>query len=166
MPAMSFQSPDSRKRLRMAEEESALFVRKREIEEILGPNPYSGSVLGRLRSRATAQKDIEFWFEDGTLLIVAQNIEFRVYNGLLTDGSVVFKQLLSQPHTHHTLSIGDQQTIRCPVVVHVTDSPQDMRNLFRALMPRGGRRFVTMLCYDTSRQTNRCPPQLQYWGDV
>ena len=138
---MSFQSPDTRKRFRM--EESSTSVRKREIEKILGRHPYSRSVVGRLHSSATAQKDIEFWFEDGTLLIVAQNVEFRVYKGLLTDGSVVFKQLLSQPRTHQTLSIGDQQTIRCPVV-RVTDSPQDMRHLFRALMPRCGSRFVAI----------------------
>ena len=138
---MSFQSPDSRKRLRI-EEESPPPVQKREIEESLGPPPYADSAAGRLRNRA---KDTEYWFEDGTLLIVTQNIEFRVYKGLLTDRSVVLKELVSQSHTHQTLSIGDQQTVRCPVVC-VTDSPQDMRHLLRALMPRGERRFVTLLC--------------------
>ena len=142
---MSVQSSDSRKRLRMEEEDSPPPIGKREIEENLGPPPYFESDAGGLRSRATAQRDTEYWFEDGTLLIVAQNIEFRVYKGLLTDRSVVLKELVSQSHTHQTLSIGDQQTVRCPVVC-VTDSPQDMRHLLRALMPRGERRFVTLLC--------------------
>ncbi|TBU28434.1 hypothetical protein BD311DRAFT_663467 [Dichomitus squalens] len=122
-------------------EESVPPVEKREPEEsqrlsLSNLDP----ATGRACDLPTLVKDHEFWFDDGTVLIVSRGVEFRVYKGLLADHSVVFKELFSQPHSHHTLSISDEQTIRCPLV-HVTESPQELRHLLRVYMPRKGRSF-------------------------
>ncbi|KAI1792218.1 hypothetical protein LXA43DRAFT_887864 [Ganoderma leucocontextum] len=81
-----------------------------------------------------ARHDDEFWFEDGTIILHAGDVEIRVYRGLLEDHSPVFKELFSQSHPTRTLSIDGQQ-FSCPVV-RVTDSVQDLRHVLRGCMPK------------------------------
>ena len=40
-------------------------------------------------------RDAEFWFGDGTVILVAKDIEFRIYRGLLADYSPVFKAIFA-----------------------------------------------------------------------
>ncbi|KAI0691738.1 hypothetical protein C8Q76DRAFT_826627 [Earliella scabrosa] len=80
------------------------------------------------------RKDEEFWFDDGTVILVARNVEFRVYAGHLSAVSPVFKDLIAQPHPTRTVSIEGQHNIPCRVVP-LTDSPEDLRHVLRAHMP-------------------------------
>ncbi len=84
-------------------------------------------------------RDAEFWLNDGTVILVADDVEFRVYSGLLANHSPVLKELFSQPHSTRLLSINDQGQISCPVV-NLSDSPDDLRHLLRAYMPQNASR--------------------------
>ncbi|RPD58531.1 hypothetical protein L226DRAFT_466593 [Lentinus tigrinus ALCF2SS1-7] len=75
------------------------------------------------------KKDEEFWFEDGTVILVAQAVEFRVFKGVLADHSPVFADMFSLPQPPEAASIS------CPVV-HVTDTPEDLRHMLRVYMPK------------------------------
>ena len=43
------------------------------------------------------QRDHEFWYDDGTVILIARNVEFRIYKGLLSDHSSVFRDMFSLP---------------------------------------------------------------------
>ncbi|OJT06025.1 hypothetical protein TRAPUB_3123 [Trametes pubescens] len=45
----------------------------------------------------TPCKDEELWFEDGTLILIARDVKFRIYKGPLIAHSPVFKDMLSLP---------------------------------------------------------------------
>ncbi|PIL26301.1 hypothetical protein GSI_12057 [Ganoderma sinense ZZ0214-1] len=105
--------------------------------------------LSRKRTRASPRndnppslsKDEEFWYEDGTLVLIAANIEFRVYRGPLAKHSPVFRDLLALPQPPSSQSapstpIGSDTCPPCPKV-HVTDSPSDLRHFLRAFVPGG-----------------------------
>lgn len=70
------------------------------------------------------KKDDEFWFEDGTVILVAGDVEFRVFMGLLANRSAIFKDLFAQTHPMRAVSLCGQQRISCPVVT-LTDSAHD-----------------------------------------
>ena len=81
------------------------------------------------------QPDDEFWLEDGNLTLIArESVEFKVYKGPLIANSPVFKDMLSLPQPDGA------STSQCtcgfaPALVHVSDSPEDLRHLLRALVP-------------------------------
>ncbi|KAH9925689.1 uncharacterized protein BXZ73DRAFT_49905 [Epithele typhae] len=85
-------------------------------------------------------RDEEFWFEDGSIILLVQNVEFRIYKGLLTEHSSAFVDLFSlpQPPTHSS----------CPVVRMSGDSARDWRHILRLYMPR--------------RHTKSYPPMLSF----
>ena len=88
------------------------------------------------------EKDKEFWFEDGTVILAARDVEFRVYGGLLADHSPVLKELLTK-HKHPTRLVFfyGQSKAMCPVI-RLEDSPEDLRHMLRMCMPRQDTRCV------------------------
>ncbi|KAI0334219.1 hypothetical protein GY45DRAFT_1318694 [Cubamyces sp. BRFM 1775] len=81
--------------------------------------------------------DEEFWLEDGNLTLIAGGVEFKVYKGPLIASSPVFKDMLSLPQPAPP---GEPSKAQCicgyaPALVHVSDSPEDLRHLLRALVP-------------------------------
>ena len=76
------------------------------------------------------RRDAEFWFEDGTVVLVAGGVEFKVYRGILSDRSPVFEDMFSFPQPPSSSPFDTP-------VVHLTDSPQDLRHILRACMLRG-----------------------------
>ncbi|TBU53856.1 hypothetical protein BD310DRAFT_127481 [Dichomitus squalens] len=82
------------------------------------------------------EHDTEYWLEDGNfkLTIIASNVDFLISKGPLVTNSPVFKDLLSILQPDGTS--GSQCTCGTkPAVVHVSDSPEDLRHVFRALLP-------------------------------
>ncbi|KAH9886911.1 hypothetical protein C8Q73DRAFT_657461 [Cubamyces lactineus] len=75
-------------------------------------------------------RDEEFWYEDGTIDLVAGNVIFRVYKGVLAEHSAVFKDMFSLPQPP-----SESSSSQCPVV-YLSDSPEDLRHVLRVLMPR------------------------------
>ena len=83
-------------------------------------------------------RDEEFWFEDGTIILVAAGVEFKVYRGVLAEHSAVFADMFSLPQPPNDLSNSDAATA-CPVV-HLDDPPEELREVLRALLPKKGAR--------------------------
>ncbi|KAI0365131.1 hypothetical protein BV20DRAFT_904011, partial [Pilatotrama ljubarskyi] len=67
-------------------------------------------------------KDAELWFEDGNVALVARNVAFRVYKGILARRSEVFCDLFSIPNPP------DAETIDGVPAVQPSDSPDDLKH--------------------------------------
>ncbi|KAI0831751.1 hypothetical protein BC628DRAFT_1349625 [Trametes gibbosa] len=83
--------------------------------------------LATISLSGTVKREAELWFEDGNIVLLCRDAAFRVYRGLLTRHSVIFRDLLAmaQPSTSETME-------SCPVV-HISDAPDDLRYLLRVL---------------------------------
>ncbi|KAH9857656.1 hypothetical protein C2E23DRAFT_719736 [Lenzites betulinus] len=83
--------------------------------------------LATVSLSGTVKRDPDLWFEDGNIVLLCRDTAFRVYRGLLTRHSVIFRDLFSmaQPSTSETME-------SCPVV-HISDPPDDLRHLLRVL---------------------------------
>ncbi|TFK88120.1 hypothetical protein K466DRAFT_598906 [Polyporus arcularius HHB13444] len=82
-----------------------------------------------LQAKSSPTRDDDLWFDDGTLIVVAQNVEFRVYRNHLAERFEVFRDMLSFPQPTPSDSTDD---LPCPAI-HVTDSARDWRNVLRLL---------------------------------
>ncbi|KAI0742463.1 hypothetical protein C8Q80DRAFT_1188524 [Daedaleopsis nitida] len=91
---------------------------------------------------AGLRQDEEFWEDDGTIVLVARDVKFRVYKGVLAHHSSVFADMFSLPQpTDKTAVVILDTPSSCPVV-HLDDSPEDMRHILRAILPRKEARLV------------------------
>ncbi|KAI0669056.1 hypothetical protein C8Q78DRAFT_978378 [Trametes maxima] len=83
-----------------------------------------------IESPSQLHKDGNFWFPNGsTIIIAAASVSFRVYSGVLSRHSVVFRDMLQFPQPSSAPSAEG-----CPVL-EVSDSPCDLRHLFKVLFP-------------------------------
>ncbi len=77
------------------------------------------------------------WFEDGNVVVVAQESGFRVHRGVLSRHSAAFVKLLDDASDSETLAdqlnivINPDNTIEGSVMVHVSDSAHDFGHLLR-----------------------------------
>ena len=69
------------------------------------------------------EKDPRFWFDDGNVILAAQRTAFRVHKSIISQHSVVFRDIFTSP-----LPLYDG----CPVV-RVTDTGFDLRELLRVV---------------------------------
>ena len=95
----------------------------------IGPTNGSKPVLSSTRKR-----DEEFWFEDGTIILIVEDIEFRIYRGLLASQFPVFKDMLSLPQPTLPLSTCKDGTSPC-AEVYLSDSARNWRAVLRLMMP-------------------------------
>jgi hypothetical protein len=72
----------------------------------------------------------DVWYDDGTLVLCAENTLFRVYRGILAAQSEIFRDMLSVPQPPGT--DGDMFE-GCPLV-HVQETVDDMTRFLRALL--------------------------------
>jgi len=75
----------------------------------------------------------EFWMDDGSVVVIAENRTFRVHRSVLVRHSEVFRDMfaLAQPGTSASDTIDG-----CPFV-HVSDSAEDFAHLLRPLYAGG-----------------------------
>lgn len=78
----------------------------------------------------------EFWIEDGNIVLIAGETAFRVYRGLLALQSTVFADLFASSSPS-----AEERYDDCPVI-RLTDSPQDLAHLLRALLPTSHASYV------------------------
>ncbi|KDR86013.1 hypothetical protein GALMADRAFT_49237, partial [Galerina marginata CBS 339.88] len=72
-------------------------------------------------------KSADYWFDDGNVILQAENTQFRVHRGNISRHSQVFRDMFSLPQPEkEPLFEG------CPLV-HVSDAPQDWENIFSIL---------------------------------
>lgn len=83
-------------------------------------------------------KDEEFWYADGSNTLLAENTGFRVFKGILADHSPFFSDMFSLPQPRPASSPASED---CPVV-RLTDSPNEVRYLLRACMPKMVEEYV------------------------
>lgn len=69
----------------------------------------------------------DFWFEDGSMIIQAESMQFRVYRGLLERHSTIFNDMFQVPQPAEESMVDG-----CPVVV-VSDRAKDWENLLSLL---------------------------------
>ncbi len=96
-----------------------------------------------LGGQAGLRKDEELWYEDGTIVVVAGNIEFRVYKGVLAAHSPVFADMFSLPQPQPTSVSQSLEEPQCCPVVSVNDSPEDLRLVLKAILPNKDGRHVS-----------------------
>ncbi|KAF6741453.1 hypothetical protein DFP72DRAFT_944073 [Ephemerocybe angulata] len=77
---------------------------------------------------AVTRSDI--WFDDGSLVIQAENTQFKVHKGVLTRHSSVFADVFAMPHPE-----GEPTIEGCPVL-QLQDSAEDINNFLLALYDR------------------------------
>lgn len=90
-------------------------------------------------SPASIIRDSEIWFDDGNIIVIAQQTAFRFHRGVLSRHSVVFKELLGIPSSSTSDSGIPDSMEGCPVV-HVTDTACDFKRLLCAIYD--GMRYV------------------------
>ncbi|KAI0698268.1 hypothetical protein BC835DRAFT_679350 [Cytidiella melzeri] len=75
--------------------------------------------------------DTELWFSDGSIVLQAERTLFRVYAGILSQASPVFKHMLSirKPQSTSEAEVYEG----CPLVVMYGDSADDMHVFLQAL---------------------------------
>ena len=78
------------------------------------------------RAGTVPHKDEEFWFSDGSIVLAAHDVHFRVYREILAHHSAVFEDMLTFPQT--TAPADD-----CPII-ELSDSPRDWRRVLRVCM--------------------------------
>jgi hypothetical protein len=80
---------------------------------------------------AQIQRDLHLWFDDGSIALQAESIQFRVYRGILAANSPVFKDMFSLPQPNE-----EELVEGCPVVT-LHDSAVDMGHFLRAIHDAG-----------------------------
>ena len=110
-----------------------------------GDNKQEQSNCVGVQTEASPQHDDELWFANGNLILIARDVEFRIWKAPLIRHSPVFRDMLSLPQdtpVTGTSSDGGSATPTvtsgtrtAPAVVHLSDSPQDLRHFLRAFFP-------------------------------
>ena len=86
------------------------------------------------------RRDKEFWYDDGTITLIAGHVKFSVYRGPLAKHSRVFRDMLPLPHSQpqnrgpRVSTSETDQMVECPVV-RLQDSPEDLRHMLRVFSP-------------------------------
>lgn len=63
------------------------------------------------------KRDQEFWYADGNIILLARDIEFRVYKCLLAENSPVFRDMFSLPQPPTASSAAALAGDNCPEVL-------------------------------------------------
>ncbi len=79
--------------------------------------------------RTAAKNNIPFrlWFDDGSIVLVAQGTAFRVHASLISRHSPAFKKLFAMPRTSEAEHLNG-----CPVF-HLSDTAEDMDYLLELI---------------------------------
>ena len=83
--------------------------------------------------------DEEFWLEDGNIVLISCNIAFRIHRGLLAAQSSIFADMFTAAS-----SSADESYEGCPVI-HLSESPEDLRHFLRVLLPKSQRTYVSSM---------------------
>jgi hypothetical protein len=93
-------------------------------------NPLAGKRLWTANQPVSHPERSEPWFEDGNIVIEAGFKQFKVYRGILAASSEVFRDMFLVPQPIEQGSVDG-----CPIV-HLSDSPDDVRYILDALCNR------------------------------
>ncbi|KAI0706740.1 hypothetical protein C8T65DRAFT_225860 [Cerioporus squamosus] len=102
-------------------------------------SPYhadDGCIFCSTPQHTTKTRDADYWFDDGNIILVAEDVEFRVYAAPLMRCSPVFREMLSllQPP-------GDHAVYSSIPIVPLFDHPTDIRCLLGSIIFGNDLRF-------------------------
>ena len=78
--------------------------------------------------KGSLQRDEEFWFEDGSIVLQVESTQFRIAKTMFARHSNVFRDMLSLP-----LPADEPLVEGCPVVVLAGDKTKDWKCLLDAM---------------------------------
>ena len=78
---------------------------------------------------AELHRCVELWYDDGNIVIQAQTSLFRVYAGILSKHSPIFKDLLTLPKPSRLGRYED-----CPLIKLDRDKAEDVQDFLFALL--------------------------------
>lgn len=133
--------------LTMSEDSSDSMSRKRRrLTEALSDAIGDDATPSSLDSHLT--RDEEFWFHDGTIVLASRDIGFKVYKGLLDAQSSFFRDSssLSSPRKGQ---LGHETFEGCPAF-RLSDSPEELRHLLRAILHGSNVKCVLCHCFHDS----------------
>ncbi|KAI1795345.1 hypothetical protein LXA43DRAFT_992385 [Ganoderma leucocontextum] len=88
-----------------------------------------GELFKPAKGQETFTRHVDFWLEDGNLILLAGTTALRVYRGLLVKKSAVFADMFAAG------SLDASETFDgCPVV-RLSDHPEDLRDFLQYLIP-------------------------------
>lgn len=73
----------------------------------------------------------ELWLKDGNVILQAENMQFKVYRGILSLNSTVFSDMFSTPQPPS----GQELIEGCPIV-HLSDTSADVTIMLEAICQR------------------------------
>nr|GAT55194.1 predicted protein [Mycena chlorophos] len=77
------------------------------------------------------QRSSEYWFDDGNIVLQAEQTQFRVTKSMLAMHSTVFRDMLTIP-----LPPDEPVVDGCPIVFLPDDKPEDWKHLLDAMYPK------------------------------
>ncbi|TCD61854.1 hypothetical protein EIP91_007823 [Steccherinum ochraceum] len=77
----------------------------------------------------------EIWFEDGNLILVTQKVAFKVFRGIISQHSEIFRDMFDMPQPAR------QDKVDGCLMVNLSDSPEDLVCLLSALHNSASRFF-------------------------
>ena len=117
--------------------ESAGSARKRVRVDSESPSTtseHSTTTDGETR-RAEYERDKDFWFQDGSVILVAGGIGFKLYGGVLSSYSPVFKEMLLSLRPFAAALNEDNCTNPSISVIPLNDNPRQLKEVLRVLHP-------------------------------
>ncbi|TBU54195.1 hypothetical protein BD310DRAFT_936547 [Dichomitus squalens] len=92
---------------------------------------YEGAIASSCK---LPERDKELWYARGDLVLIAQGVEFRVFQGPIVDQSNIFRDMigLPQPATPHGIPAESASTSY--ITLHLTDSVEDLRHFLRVFV--------------------------------
>lgn len=73
-------------------------------------------------------KSVDFWFTDGSVVLVVQNTAFRIHHSILSKHSDVFANLFTIPNPSNK----DEMFEDCPLV-HLSDDLSEFTDTMKAI---------------------------------
>lgn len=89
--------------------------------------PLFQDLLVPLEDRPDLFKCTKLWFNDGSVVLQADNVLFKAYKGLLEKDSAIFHSMFSLKQSDNAEKINDVP------LIHVSESPDDLHLLLLAV---------------------------------
>ena len=102
-------------------------LKRRRTEDELEDDPLRMATDSDSNSPSTTATRSDVWFDDGSVVLQAENIQFKVHRSVLCRHSSVFRDVFSMPHPK------DEPTVDSCPVIYLQDSAEDLKHMLLAL---------------------------------